>query len=167
MKLRSTEFFHHVQLTSSLKIILLIPFFLFLVLIPLPFIKNSNQSSSPTSSSSSTSEVEQGRDLQGISHEMRDCDVFSGKWVPNPRGPYYYDDRTCHSIIDQQNCIKSGRPDRDYLKWRWRPDECELPLFNAALFLKLVRGKSMAFVGDSVGRNQMESLLCLLGRVSK
>ncbi|GLT61079.1 hypothetical protein SLA2020_338100 [Shorea laevis] len=61
-----------------------------------------------------------------------------------------------------QNCMKFGRPDTEFLKWRWKPDECELPLFDAVQFLELVRGKSIAFVGDSVGRNQMQSLLCLL-----
>ncbi|XP_028769469.1 protein trichome birefringence-like 20 [Neltuma alba] len=164
MKLRLNEILHHVHIKRAL----LIPFFLFLVLIPLPFIKNYSHQSSSSSSSSSSEMRKTSSDLQKSSSDemmMKRCDVFSGKWVPNPRGPYY-DDRTCNSIIDQQNCIKSGRPDREYLKWRWRPDECELPLFNAALFLKLVRGKSMAFVGDSVGRNQMESLLCLISRVA-
>ncbi|KAL7184865.1 hypothetical protein ACSBR2_026918 [Camellia fascicularis] len=52
------------------------------------------------------------------------------------------------------------------MKWRWKPDECELPLFNAVQFLELVRGKTLAFVGDSVGRNQMQSLTCLLASVS-
>ncbi|XAR71336.1 hypothetical protein NMG60_11028545 [Bertholletia excelsa] len=51
------------------------------------------------------------------------------------------------------------------MKWRWRPNECELPLFDAAQFLELVRCKAMAFIGDSVGRNQLESLMCLLARV--
>ncbi|MED6168772.1 hypothetical protein PIB30_014292 [Stylosanthes scabra] len=60
-----------------------------------------------------------------------------------------------------------GRPDMEFLKWRWKPYECELPLFNATQFLELVKGKSMAFVGDSVGRNQMNSLLCLLSHVAE
>ncbi|CAI0547730.1 unnamed protein product [Linum tenue] len=52
------------------------------------------------------------------------------------------------------------------MKWRWRPKDCELPLFDAVQFLELVRGKSMAFIGDSVGWNQAQSLLCLLMSVS-
>ncbi|CAI0451215.1 unnamed protein product [Linum tenue] len=52
------------------------------------------------------------------------------------------------------------------MRWRWKPDGCELPVFNPAQFLEIVRGKSLAFVGDSVGRNQMQSLICLLSRVS-
>ncbi|GAV89783.1 PC-Esterase domain-containing protein/PMR5N domain-containing protein [Cephalotus follicularis] len=93
------------------------------------------------------------------------CDIFSGKWIPYPNGPYY-SNLTCSLITDQQNCMKFGRPDTEFMKWRWKPDECELPLFDAVQFLELVRGKSIAFVGDSVGRNQMHSLLCLLASVS-
>jgi hypothetical protein len=93
------------------------------------------------------------------------CDIFTGNWIPFPEGPYYTN-ATCNLMIDQQNCMKFGRPDTEFLKWRWKPDECELPLFDALQFLELVRGKSIAFVGDSVGRNQMQSLLCLLASVS-
>ncbi|RVW44799.1 Protein trichome birefringence-like 19 [Vitis vinifera] len=93
------------------------------------------------------------------------CDMFSGRWVPYPNGPYYTN-ATCREIIPQQNCIKFGRPDTEFLKWRWKPDGCELPRFDPVQFLELVRGKSIGFVGDSVGRNQMQSLLCLLANVT-
>ncbi|KAI8030786.1 Protein trichome birefringence-like 19 [Camellia lanceoleosa] len=89
------------------------------------------------------------------------CDIFNGNWVPYPKEPYYTNETKC-VIDDQQNCMKFGRPDTEFMKWRWKPDECELPLFNAVQFLELVRGKTLAFVGDSVGRNQMQSLTCLL-----
>ncbi|KAH7532842.1 hypothetical protein FEM48_Zijuj04G0065400 [Ziziphus jujuba var. spinosa] len=58
-------------------------------------------------------------------------------------------------------------PDSDFMRWRWKPDGdgCELPIFNPTEFLELVRGKSLAFVGDSVARNHMQSLICLLSRV--
>ncbi|BFG42661.1 hypothetical protein CerSpe_289350 [Prunus speciosa] len=46
--------------------------------------------------------------------------------------------------------MKFGRPDMEFMKWRWKPDACcELPLFDATQFLELVRGKSLAFLGDS------------------
>ncbi|KAF5961401.1 hypothetical protein HYC85_002610 [Camellia sinensis] len=89
------------------------------------------------------------------------CDIFNGNWVPYPKEPYYTNETKC-VIDDRQNCMKFGRPDTEFMKWRWKPDECELPLFNAVQFLELVRGKTLAFVGDSVGRNQMQSLTCLL-----
>ncbi|XP_043699424.1 protein trichome birefringence-like 19 [Telopea speciosissima] len=103
----------------------------------------------------------------GVSEEItssKECDIFSGEWVPNPEAPYYTN-LTCWAIHEHQNCMKYGRPDSDFMKWRWKPDECDLPIFNPYQFLEIVRGKSMAFVGDSVARNQMQSLICLLSRV--
>ncbi|KAH6791282.1 TRICHOME BIREFRINGENCE-LIKE 19 [Perilla frutescens var. frutescens] len=98
--------------------------------------------------------------------EEEECDLFSGEWVPNPDGPYYTNE-TCDAIQEHQNCMKFGRPDSGYLKWRWKPDGCELPLFEPGRFLELVRGKSLAFVGDSVARNHMQSLICLLSKVAR
>ncbi|KAK4751509.1 hypothetical protein SAY87_004991 [Trapa incisa] len=93
-----------------------------------------------------------------------ECDIFSGEWVPDPRGPRYTN-RTCWAIQEHQNCMKYGRPDDGFVKWRWKPEGCELPAFDPARFLRLMRGKSVAFVGDSVARNQMQSLICLLSPV--
>ena len=94
------------------------------------------------------------------------CEVLHGNWVYDPNKRPFYSNFTCPHIFDQQNCMKFGRPDSEFLKWRWKPTECDLPSFDAAQFLELVKGRSMAFVGDSVARNQMESLLCLLTTVS-
>ncbi|KAG9147026.1 hypothetical protein Leryth_005282 [Lithospermum erythrorhizon] len=93
------------------------------------------------------------------------CDIFSGEWFPNPEAPYYTN-MTCIHIQEHQNCMKFGKPDKGYMKWRWKPDnECELPLFDPHQFLEQLRGKSLAFVGDSVARNHMQSLICLLSPV--
>ncbi|KAL8528551.1 hypothetical protein ACS0TY_006103 [Phlomoides rotata] len=91
------------------------------------------------------------------------CDIFTGEWIPNPEAPYYTN-MTCFEIHEHQNCMKYGRPDTDYLKWRWKPNGCDLQVFDPHQFLDLLRGKKLAFVGDSVGRNQMQSLICLLSR---
>jgi len=96
---------------------------------------------------------------------VKKCDIFSGEWVPNPDAPYYTN-KTCWEIHEHQNCMKFGRPDSEFMKWRWKPNECELPIFNPFQFLEIMRGKSMAFVGDSIGRNHMQSMICLLSRVS-
>lgn len=34
--------------------------------------------------------------------------------------------------------------------------------FNATKMLELIRGKRLVFVGDSINRNQWESMLCML-----
>ncbi|XP_030469091.2 protein trichome birefringence-like 19 [Syzygium oleosum] len=139
---------------------------------PLPLLSSSS-SSSPSSSSSSSSfsssvddaVVVQEEDDPAVSSRTPEiCDIFTGEWVPNPRAPYYTN-KTCWAIHEHQNCMKYGRPDTEFMKWRWKPDSCELPIFNPAQFLELVKGKSMAFVGDSVARNQMQSMICLLSRV--
>lgn len=91
--------------------------------------------------------------------------LFRGKWIRDSRGPLYTND-TCAYIQGHQNCMKNGRPDREYLYWRWKPNGHTLPRFNATSFLDLVRGKVWAFVGDSVARNQMQSLLCMLSQVT-
>lgn len=113
---------------------------------------------------------QQPSSLEHVEHSKKvtmnnnNCDIFTGEWVPNPEAPYYKN-TTCWAIHEHQNCMKYGRPDTEFMKWRWKPDECELPIFNPFQFLEIVRGKSMAFVGDSVGRNHMQSLMCLLSRV--
>lgn len=50
----------------------------------------------------------------------------------------------------------------DYLKYRWKPVNCELPRFNGVDFVTKMRGKTIMFVGDSLGRNQWESLICMI-----
>jgi len=52
------------------------------------------------------------------------------------------------------------------VSWKWAPDQCDLPRFDPGIFLETVRGKKMAFIGDSLARNHMESLLCLLSQVT-
>ncbi|KAI3861664.1 hypothetical protein MKW98_000616 [Papaver atlanticum] len=91
------------------------------------------------------------------------CDLFKGRWVPDPNGPSYTN-WSCPTIPEYRNCIKFGRKDTDYMNWRWKPDECELPRFNSKTFLKIVQGKKLALIGDSLARNQFDSLLCLLSQ---
>ncbi|KAK4284295.1 hypothetical protein QN277_001149 [Acacia crassicarpa] len=126
------------------------------------------QSSSSLSSSSSAvlfnTNVQNNTAANSILFpSSRNCDIFRGKWVPNPKAPYYTN-TSCWAIHEHQNCMKYGRPDTEFMKWRWKPNDCELPIFDPFQFLEIMRNKSMAFVGDSVGRNQMQSLVCLLSR---
>ncbi|XP_052172306.1 protein trichome birefringence-like 19 [Diospyros lotus] len=95
------------------------------------------------------------------------CDIFRGTWVPDSEGRPYYGNKGGCEISEGEDCMKFGRPDSEYMKWRWRPDGCELPRFDAAAFLELVRGKSMAFIGDSLARNHMQSLGCMLSAVAR
>lgn len=94
------------------------------------------------------------------------CDIFAGEWVPNPAGPAYINE-TCQFIEEHQNCMKNGRPDSEYLYWRWSPKNCELPQFNAMRFLEMMENKTWAFIGDSITRNHVQSMVCMLSKVEE
>lgn len=99
-----------------------------------------------------------------INCNAENCDLFIGDWVPDPSGPIYTNE-SCHVIEGHQNCMKNGRPDSGYLFWRWKPRDCEIPRFNPERFLDLMRDKSWGFIGDSISRNHVQSLLCILSKV--
>ncbi|CAA0809538.1 Protein trichome birefringence-like 18 [Striga hermonthica] len=117
-----------------------------------------NEITEVVESSDSTTEQSQAKFVDS------DCDLSHGKWIHDPKGPLYTNN-SCPVITQMQNCQGNGRPDKDYENWRWKPSQCEIPRFDPKKFLELMRGKTLAFIGDSVARNQMESMLCILWQV--
>ncbi|XP_027352054.1 protein trichome birefringence-like 6 [Abrus precatorius] len=89
------------------------------------------------------------------------CDLIKGYWVFDETYPLYSKD-SCPFIDEGFDCEGNGRLDRNYSKWRWQPKDCDIPRFNATKMLELIRGKRLVFVGDSINRNQWESMLCML-----
>lgn len=90
-----------------------------------------------------------------------ECDLFQGSWFIDPFFPPY-NEVTCPFIEKEFNCQKNGRPDHNYLIFRWKPLGCDLPRFDGLGFLRRFQGKSIMFVGDSLSRDQWQSLTCLL-----
>uniref|UniRef100_A0A166H5D8 Uncharacterized protein n=1 Tax=Daucus carota subsp. sativus TaxID=79200 RepID=A0A166H5D8_DAUCS len=99
--------------------------------------------------------------VEFLSENGGSCDVFEGDWVWDESYPLY-ESRDCSFLDGGFRCSENGRPDLSYTKWRWQPKACNLPRFDAKLMLEKLRNKRLAFVGDSIGRNQWESLLCML-----
>ncbi|XP_010552686.1 PREDICTED: protein trichome birefringence-like 39 isoform X1 [Tarenaya hassleriana] len=89
------------------------------------------------------------------------CNWFRGRWVYDAKYPLY-DPYKCPFVDPQFNCKKYGRPDSQYLKYRWQPSSCSLPRFNGLYFLRRMRGKKIMFVGDSLSSNMWQSLACLI-----
>ncbi|KAE8689849.1 Protein trichome birefringence-like 40 [Hibiscus syriacus] len=94
-------------------------------------------------------------------NQARGCNLFQGKWVFDPSYPFY-DSSKCPFIDPEFDCLKHGRPDKQFLKYAWKPDACSLPRFNGVSFLGKWRGKKIMFVGDSLSLNMWESLACMI-----
>ncbi|PHT25293.1 Protein trichome birefringence-like 4 [Capsicum baccatum] len=99
--------------------------------------------------------------ISDLVKSLLNCDLFDGNWVTDKSYPLYKPG-SCSLIDEQFNCFLNDRPDSGYLKMKWKPKACSLPRLNATHMLELLRGKLLAFVGDSLNRNMWESLICIL-----
>ncbi|KAF8364993.1 hypothetical protein HHK36_004239 [Tetracentron sinense] len=109
----------------------------------------------------SLSQALHGHRISKFVNSTGSCDVFKGRWVRDDGYPLY-NGSGCPFLERGFNCLANGRKDRDYLRWRWKPNNCDIPRFNVQDVLERLRGKRVVFVGDSMSRTQWESLICLL-----
>ncbi|CAH9111500.1 unnamed protein product [Cuscuta europaea] len=96
---------------------------------------------------------------------LKSCNFAAGKWVFDGSYRPLYDSRRCPYLSTAVRCTQNGRPDSGYEQWRWKPDACSIPRFDALDFLGRMRKKKIMLIGDSIMRNQWESLVCILQSV--
>ncbi|KAH7572040.1 hypothetical protein JRO89_XS04G0191200 [Xanthoceras sorbifolium] len=103
------------------------------------------------------------------------CNYAKGKWVVDDIRPWY-SGSTCKQWLSQMwACQLMQRKDFTYEKLRWQPKDCELEEFEASKFFRRypcywvdvllfgrMQDKTLAFVGDSLGRQQFQSLMCMI-----
>ncbi|XP_021985262.2 protein trichome birefringence-like 34 [Helianthus annuus] len=91
------------------------------------------------------------------------CDLFSGRWVHDNKSYYpLYKEHECPYLEENFACQTYGRKDSKYLQWRWQPHGCDFPRFDGKTIVERLRGKRLLFVGDSLNRNQWNSMICML-----
>ncbi|KAL5729930.1 Protein trichome birefringence-like 31 [Ranunculus cassubicifolius] len=100
-----------------------------------------------------------------VSSNWSRCNIFDGKWVFDNTSRPLYKEENCPILAKQVTCQGNGRPDSLYQNWRWEPNGCTLPRFNANKILEILRNKRMMFVGDSIQRSQFQSMVCLVQSV--
>lgn len=64
------------------------------------------------------------------------CDLFDGEWIYQGEGeedqgrryPLYREEE-CAFLTEQVTCMRNGRKDDRYQRWRWQPRSCSLPRY--------------------------------------
>ncbi|KAK6941274.1 Trichome birefringence-like, N-terminal domain [Dillenia turbinata] len=90
------------------------------------------------------------------------CNYAKGKWVIDNQRPLYSGSRCKQWLSPMWACRLTQRTDFSYEKLRWQPKYCKMEKFEGSKFLRRMKDKTLAFVGDSLGRQQFQSLMCMV-----
>ncbi|XP_022740550.1 protein trichome birefringence-like 16 [Durio zibethinus] len=88
------------------------------------------------------------------------CNYAKGRWVADSRVPLY--PVGCKYMQRNWACRLTNRTDFSYEGYRWQSIDCKMPAFEPSDFLKRMKDKTVAFVGDSLSREQFQSMMCML-----
>ncbi|KAE9604663.1 hypothetical protein Lal_00010980 [Lupinus albus] len=94
--------------------------------------------------------------------ENKECNYARGKWVPDSHRPLYSGFGCKQWLSEMWACRLTQRTDFAYEKFRWQPKDCQMEEFERSKVLRRMQHKTVALVGDSLGRQQFQSLMCML-----
>ncbi|KAL3532712.1 hypothetical protein ACH5RR_006233 [Cinchona calisaya] len=92
----------------------------------------------------------------------QDCNFGKGKWVIDDTRPLYSGLGCKQWLSSMWACRMTQRTDFEYEKLRWQPRDCDMEEFTGPKFLRRMVNKTLAFVGDSLGRQQFQSIICMI-----
>lgn len=93
--------------------------------------------------------------------DPKECNHRNGIWVSDKRRPLYSGFGCKQWLSESWSCRLTQRIDFDYEQFRWQPEACEMPEFEASQFLRRMQDKTIAYVGDSLGRQMFQSMMCM------
>lgn len=95
------------------------------------------------------------------SFQTKVCDYAKGRWVADSRHPLYSGFKCKQWLSEMWACRLTQRTDFSFEGYQWKPANCEIPDFERSAFLRRMQDKTIAFIGDSLGRQQFQSLMCM------
>ncbi|XP_022153835.1 protein trichome birefringence-like 14 isoform X2 [Momordica charantia] len=110
----------------------------------------------------STPELKENKEGVTLSPSTKVCNYAKGRWVEDSRRPLYSGFGCKRWLSIMWACRLTKRKDFSYEGYRWQPENCEMPEFERSAFLRRMQNKTLAFIGDSLGRQQFQSLMCML-----
>ncbi|KAG2300045.1 hypothetical protein Bca4012_011616 [Brassica carinata] len=90
------------------------------------------------------------------------CNYAKGKWVVDNHRPLYSGSRCKQWLASMWACRLMQRTDFAFERLRWQPKDCSMEEFEGSKFLRRMQNKTLAFVGDSLGRQQFQSMMCMI-----
>ncbi|XVF14827.1 hypothetical protein REPUB_Repub09cG0094900 [Reevesia pubescens] len=117
----------------------------------------------PMNSAMSSPSGKDSSDVENSTYSSKTqvCNYANGRWVADSRRPLYSGFGCKRWLPSSWACRLTQRADFSYEGYRWEPINCEMPEFGRFAFLRKMQDKTIAFIGDSLGRQQFHSLMCM------
>ncbi|KAI4351478.1 hypothetical protein L6164_005844 [Bauhinia variegata] len=117
-------------------------------------------SSGTTKLTKESPEMQRNKNISSSSRN-KVCNYAKGRWVADSRRPFYSGFGCKKWLSPMWACRLTERPDFSFEGYRWQPENCDMPEFERSAFLRKMQDKTIAFIGDSLGRQQFQSLMCM------
>ncbi|KAL5647302.1 hypothetical protein ACJX0J_041657, partial [Zea mays] len=102
------------------------------------------------------------RSASALLPNKKECEYRNEKWVSDNRRPIYLGFGCKQWLSASWSCRLTQRKDFAYEKFRWQPEACEMPEFEASQILRRMQDKTIAYVDDSLGRQMFQSMMCMV-----